>query len=176
MYQLGKFCKTPCYNLFFLFSFFFSVSHFNFYKIHSKIHSKLCISWGNFVKHLVTIWNISVKPFPKSPWTSGWLWTKIRPKTLKWKDGKLYAYPVQNGKWAARGPQCAPFPLSTWDAYLLWFYRQFGGRSQCCLFCFFVNSTMKKPNLSWSRARRVISYRCALIGEEMHALHCPIVR
>ena len=94
-------------------------------------------------------------------------------KTLKWKDGKLYAYPVQN-KWAARDPQCiyAPFLLSTWDAYLT-----------SLLFCFFVDSqshpynSMNKPalNLSWSRARRVISYRRALIGEVMRAFHCPIV-
>ena len=97
----------------------------------------------------------------------------------KWKDGELYAYPVQN-KWAACGPQCvyAPFLLSTWDAYL----TSICGRSQCCLFCFFVNSqshpykSMNKPNLSWSRARRVISYRHVLIGEVIRVLHCPIAR
>ena len=41
---------------------------------------------------------------------------------------------------------------------------------------------MNKPNLSWSRARRVISYKHvnsykrALIGEVTRALYCPIVR
>ena len=58
--------------------------------------------------------------------------------------------------------------------------RQFGGQSQCFFFSI-VNSqshpykSMNKPNLSWSRARHVISYRRAHIGEVIRALHCPIV-
>ena len=85
-----------------------------------------------------------------------------------------------NGQRAVLNAYTHPFycPPET----LIW--HQFCGRSQCCLFCFFVNSqtqshpykSMNKPNLSWSRARRVISYRCTLIGEVMRALHCPIVR
>ena len=49
-----------------------------------------------------------------------WAWVSsvlLSPKMLKWKDGQVYAYPVQN-KWAAHGPQCvyAPCLLSTRDA------------------------------------------------------------
>ena len=55
-------------------------------------------------------------------------------------------------------------------------------RAHCCLCCFFVNSwsrpynSLNQPNLSWSQARRVISYRHALIGEVMrHTLFVPLL-
>ena len=61
-------------------------------------------------------------------------------KTLNEKTGNctLILYKT-NGQRAVLNAYYAPFPLSTWDAYLLWSHRQFGGRSHCCLFCFFVN-------------------------------------
>ena len=77
-------------------------------------------------------------------------------KTLNEKTGN-YPYPVQN-KWAVRS-SCTLYavtrvaPLSC----------LFCGQSQYCYFCFFVNSlsqpynSMNQPNLSWSRARRMIS-------------------
>ena len=60
-------------------------------------------------------------------------------KTLNEKTGNctLILYKT-NGQRAVLNAYYAPFPLSTWDAYSLWSCRQFGGRSQCCLFCFFV--------------------------------------
>ena len=60
--------------------------------------------------------------------------------------------------------------------------RQFGGQSECRLFCFFVNSqghpyikSMNKPTSADHEQGACIRYRCALIGEEMCAVHCPIV-
>ena len=56
-----------------------------------------------------------------------------------------------------------------------------GGANVVCFVTLLINraihTTLWSSQISWSsRARRVISYRCALIGEEMRAFHCPIVR
>ena len=56
-----------------------------------------------------------------------------------------------------------------------------GGDNVVCFVSLLINraihTTLWSSQISWSsRARRVISYRCALIGEEMRAFHCPIVR
>ena len=53
------------------------------------------------------------------------------PKTLKWKDGKLYAYPVQN-KWAARGPQCVLRTLSIVHLRCLFYVNLVGRANVVC--------------------------------------------
>ena len=55
--------------------------------------------------HHVSLWNIYKWKF------LGLVLKELPAKTLKLKDGKLCAYPVQN-KWAARGPQCILRTLS----------------------------------------------------------------
>ena len=56
-----------------------------------------------------------------------------------------------------------------------------GGAIVVCFVSLLINiaihTTLWTSQISWSsRARRVISFRSALIGEEMRALHYPIVR
>ena len=104
----------------------------------------------------------------------------LSSKTLKLKDGKQCAYPVQN-KWAARGPQCVLRTLSivhlrrlfTLILPSIWW-------AQPMLFVLCLNqqshpyNSMSKPNLSWSRAKCVISFKSALyslVKKEMGALH-----
>ena len=107
-----------------------------------------------------------------------WLKTKeLRRLNEKTGNCTLILYKT-NGQRAVFNVYTYPFycPPET----LIW--RQFCGWSQCCLFCFFVNSqshpykSMNKPNLGWLRVMRVISYRCTITGEVMCALCCPIVR
>ena len=99
--------------------------------------------------------------------------TYRKAKTLNEKTGNctLILYKT-NGQRAVLNAYYAPFPLSTWDAYLLWSYHQFGGQSQCCLFCFFVYSyshpykSINKPNLSWTSLRylfKIIKLALSLI-------------
>ena len=72
-----------------------------------------------------------------------------------------------------------PFHCPPETLMSLWSCRQFG-RSQCCLFCFFVNqqshpyNAVIKPNqlIITSKARDQLQVR-KLIGEEMRAFHCP---
>ena len=93
--------------------------------------------------------------------------SRAEPKTLNEKTGNctLILYKT-NGQRAVLSAYYAPFPLSTWDAYSLWSYRQFGGRRQC-LFCFFVNqqshpyNAVIKPNqlIITSKARDQLQVR-----------------
>ena len=142
-------------------------------------------------------WTIMAKafmgPLHVSCWPADWVLARqlqlvprcmlqqcLIPKTLKWKDGETVRLSCTKQMGSARSSMRTMHPFHCPSETLI--LRQFGGQSQCCLFGFSVNSqshpykSLNKPNLSWSRARRVISYRCALIGEEMRAIHCPSVR
>ena len=124
-----------------------------------------------------------------------WLWrmTVYATRRLNEPDGNaclpaciLYK---TNGKRAVLNAYYAPFHhCPPADAYLLvilplksWWH----GTNVVCFVSLLINrahlqyNSMSKPNLSWSQARCVIvptEVRTSKLGEEMRALHCPIVR
>ena len=118
-------------------------------------------------------WVVSFKPCHR----------KYHQRSLNEKTGNctLILYKT-NGQHAVLNAYYAPFPLFTWDAYYFT-VNLVGGANVVWFVSLLIHRaihtslwTSQTSARSRSRARRVISYRCALIGEEMRALHCPIVR